>query len=450
MPFIIPRNRLWQVGLLVTLASMPLTSVHAIMCSMFDPLYDEVGTPPDKPEIDNDSAPCNLVGNPINLLSGNKIQRETDLEGSRPADLRLERVYNSYDGIWRHNYSARLMISEVTVTYVQPDGGRQVFMAKAQGGVYPPMPTVSYGKSLDGRTLFINAQDPAYGAAGILSHSGEQWLYRAPDGTQHLFDSSGNLTGIRDIDGYTVTLVNQANTITISNQTGQTLKLVESLLHQLSSATFGQVRIDYGFVPGTERLSTVKRTEGGQVRTRTYHYEDPNGTHLLTGITDENGVRFATWRYDTSLRAISSEHAGGAGRTTLTYVNPHTTVVTNELGRKTTYSFKSIHYKRRITKIEGQPTANCPLSNSTLEYDSKGRLVAHVHENGSRTQYSYNERDLVVSQVEAAGTALARETLTEWHPQFAKPVKITRPTTITTITYDAQGRRLSTTVSKRG
>ena len=48
------------------------------------------------------------------------------------------------------------------------------------------------------------------------------------------------------------------------------------------------------------------------------HYNEPEHTgganlpHALTGITDENGDRYATYQYQADGRAIATGHAGGA------------------------------------------------------------------------------------------------------------------------------------------
>ena len=58
---------------------------------------------------------------------------------------------------------------------------------------------------------------------------------------------------------------------------------------------------------------------------RTFIYNEPANTsganlpNALTGIVDENNARFATFQYDARERALSSEHAGGAQRYTLSY-----------------------------------------------------------------------------------------------------------------------------------
>jgi YD repeat-containing protein len=58
-------------------------------------------------------------------------------------------------------------------------------------------------------------------------------------------------------------------------------------------------------------LATVTDPAGQEVA---YGYDNAG---LLTGITDENGNRFATWAYDSQNRAILSEHAGGERTYTL-------------------------------------------------------------------------------------------------------------------------------------
>lgn len=417
------------------LSSFNCAAIGDATCSIIDPWNDEIGGmsgqgagmsgggSSDGPAPSENPSPCSLVGNPVNLFSGNKIQEEVDYAASTPNALRLLRTYNSYDGIWRHNYSASLVIGPVITTHIQSDGSRNVFL--------------------------ISGMKPLYGARGKLSKAGNLWAYENEGGARQTFDEQGRLVSQRDAMGLVQTLSHAGNTLTIRNQTGQQMVLTEGVLGQPTRAAIGGVQITYAYSTDASRLLSVSRLAGGQTRTRSYHYEVGYANWLLTGITDENGVRFATWRYDDQYRAISSEHAGGAERTTLTYVDPFTTIVTNALGKKTTYRFKEINYSRRITQVVGEPSANCPLTNSSFEYDSKGRLTAHVQKNGTRTLYQYNDRNLLIQRIEAADTPVARQTQTEWHAQFPKPVKITSPTAITTYTYDTQGRPLTTAVSKR-
>ncbi|MGA4638120.1 RHS repeat protein, partial [Pseudomonas solani] len=180
----------------------------------------------------------------------------------------------------------------------------------------------------------------------------------------------------------------------------------------------------------------------------TYQYEDAN-PNLLTGITDERGIRYATWAYDDQGRAISSEHAGGAERTLVSYNADGSSTVTNALGKRTTYRFQTIQGIRRITAIEGEPSANCPNSNSSFTYDDRGLVKTRTDNKGNVTTFDYNDRGLEVSRTEAFGTPQARTVTTTWHPTLFLPATVTEPDRITTYSYDDQGRPLSQSVSQR-
>ncbi len=139
--------------------------------------------------------------------------------------------------------------------------------------------------------------------------------------------------------------------------------------------------------------SLTKRTTNasGFKSEKDYHYENSQNPRLLTGITDENGVRYATWTYDDQGRAISSEHANGAEKVTLAYNDDGSTTVTNEYGKQATYRFQVI-------------------------------------------------------RTEAAGTAQARTITTDWHPTLFLPVQVSEPGRITRYQYDTEGRKTGETV----
>ena len=104
---------------------------------------------------------------------------------------------------------------------------------------------------------------------------------------------------------------------------------------------------------------------------------------------------------------------------------------------------------KRITSIEGQPTPNCPSSNSTFTYDAGGLLKTRTDAKGNLTTYDYNDRGLETSRTEASGTPQARTTTTEWHPTLFLKTKVTEPDRITTYQYDAQGRKTGQIVTPR-
>ncbi|PIL46455.1 hypothetical protein CR105_05150 [Massilia eurypsychrophila] len=70
----------------------------------------------------------------------------------------------------------------------------------------------------------------------------------------------------------------------------------------------GEVRYEYqqAAVTGQADIAGMARLEaahfhdrdGALVSSRRYHYEDDSQRYLLTGISDENNVRFATYAYN--------------------------------------------------------------------------------------------------------------------------------------------------------
>ncbi len=197
------------------------------------------------------------------------------------------------------------------------------------------------------------------------------------------------------------------------------------------------------------RLTSVDKTVGSVSLHQSYLYEDSRNDKLLTGIIDENGIRFATWQYDDQGRAITSEHANGAEKVSLVYNADGSTSVKNEYGRQTTYRLQAINGIRKVVAIEGEPTPNCPSSNSSFTYNTRGLLKTNTDAKGNLTTYDYNDRGLETSRTEASGTPQARTTTTEWHPTLFLKTKVTEPDRITTYQYDAQGRQTGQIVTPR-
>ncbi|HRH79159.1 MAG TPA: hypothetical protein PK129_17590, partial [Cellvibrionaceae bacterium] len=173
-------------------------------------------------------------------------------------------------------------------------------------------------------------------ANGVLQISESGVFKLSSGGGVKVFDAIGHLTGAYTSAG----------------------RLINEYLYDnngnLSSVLTENGRINYHFLSG--KLSSIEFSSGKVLKfnyagnlvtkvthpdetTRIYHYEDTRFPSALTGITDERGVRFATWKYDEKGRAISSEHAGGAEKTTLEFNADGSTTVTNALGKKTTFSF---------------------------------------------------------------------------------------------------------------
>ncbi|WP_244863021.1 DUF6531 domain-containing protein [Pseudomonas sp. Pc102] len=366
------------------------------------------------------SCPSSLKGNPINFAIGNKTQNEQDL---RLAELSLTRTYNSYDGAWSHSYSTRLWITGAQITLIHASG-RQSFFT-----------------NYDNR---IKSEPDEF---GILKATTEGFSYSSSDGETYFFDQQGRLTKTTHPQKETQTLSYIGSMIQVSDESGHTLSFEENTAHQLLSATDGAHQISYSY--NGNRLTAVTQHHGDVMQQRLYHYENSSNPNLLTGITDERGIRYATWTYDDQGRAISSEHAGGAERTLVSYNADGSSTITNALGKRTTYRFQTIQGVRRITAIEGEPSTNCPNSNSTFTYDDRGLVKTRTDNKGNITTFDYNERGLEVSRTEAFGTPQARTVTTEWHPTLFLPVIITEPDRTTSYSYDVQGRMIGQATTQR-
>ncbi|WP_220815572.1 DUF6531 domain-containing protein [Pseudomonas paralcaligenes] len=363
-------------------------------------------------------------GNPINIANGNKFQKEIDYLPAAHYGLEMRRGYNSSTGNWTHSYSDRLEISNRDITLITSDGRASYFLD-------------------DGVSLIKSTVE-----TGALARTELGFTYVSEDNRTLYFDNSGKLISLESIGRPGVQISHIAGQILLSDTAGNAATLTEDPLHQPLSFSTSGFTASYSY-NSAGQLESVTKLYNGKTAQRSYHYEDSRDPRLLTGITDEKGVRFATWKYDDQGRAISSEHANGAEKITVEYRSDSSTYVTNEFGKLTEYQFARFDGAKRLMAVRGMPSANCHFSNSSFTYNSFGQLLVSTNNRGNRTTYLYNDRGLERSRTEAAGTPQARTITTEWHPTLFLPLVVTEPNRITTYQYDTQGRQLSRTVEAR-
>lgn len=391
------------------------------------PLHSCSAAPPDSPPSSTQSPTQNYsyAGNPINFAVGNKFQQESDYSVSNGFALSFTRSYNSLDGLWRHSHSTYLRFFGTQYVSLVMGHGRESHFTVSGAGIVSTS-----------------------GELGVLSKTDTGWLFISTSNERFTFDTAGKLTQWSNVQGAVHQFAYSGSQVTVTDNFGNSLTFTEDTDHQPLTLTAPGVQITYGY-NANKRLTSVSRVMGGQTTQRQFHYEDPRNNSWLTGITDERGVRYATWSYDDHGRAISSEHAGGADKVTVAYNADGTVSVTNELGRVAKYSFQYITGVNRISSIHGEPSANCPNSNSSFTYDERGLLKTKTDNKGHLATYDYNVRGLEISRTEAAGTPQARTITTDWHPTLFLPTVVTEPRRVTTYHYDDQGRQLGRTVGER-
>lgn len=282
----------------------------------------------------------------------------------------------------------------------------------------------------DGRQELFRLTDGAISSdatTGTLSKDQAGWRYDYRDGTSSLFDVQGRLIQ-RKVRGQVITITYpNLSTTKAKDGFGNTLTVSWNATKQPYLVDYnGSLKVEYLY-DGGARLVSKKTTSQGLNRTRKYLYADSGNAGLMVGIIDEQGTR----------------------KVTLAYNDDGSTTVTNEYGKQATYRFQVIQGIKRIVAIEGEPSPNCPSSNSTFTYDERGLLSSKRDNNGNLTTYQYNARGLETSRTEAAGTAQARTITTDWHPTLFLPVQVSEPGRITRYQYDAEGRKTGETVTTR-
>ncbi|HWX02771.1 DUF6531 domain-containing protein [Collimonas sp.] len=403
------------------------------------------------------ACPCPLEdGNPINHGNGNKRQLESDYLGAVGGGVELQRTYNSnstrngrYGARWSSNYERMVRTNSAYPNNagVQRIDGK-ILTFTLTGGVYRPDADIT--DSLTRQT------DSAGNTMG--------WQYRvAADQSLENYDAAGKLLSITSREGWTQTL-SYSDTTTpaaIAPQPGLLLRVADQFGRQLnftydSSSRVVQMTdptgktVSYSYDSNND-LSTMTYQDG---KTRTYVYNEPAYTSkvnlpgALTGIVDQNNVRFATFNYDNTGRGISTEHAGGVEKYSIAYTQSGSQgTVTDPLGTVRTYTFQTLLNTIKSTSQNQPGGAGCGAASSAVTYDANGNVAKRTDFNGTVTTYSYDlTRNLETSRTEASGTSQARTITTAWHATYSLPLQIAEPKLLTTFAYDTSGNLLSKTV----
>lgn len=405
--------------------------------------------------------PAREVGNPISIGLGSKRQTETDYIAAGNSALRFVRSYHSnagfnvpgypegqtssMGGYWRTNFDRYIYPltpnTHAMAAVIRPGGYLKHFDNSGSELASPTQTRERLEKLMD--------------AGGVIAG----WRYYNAADEVELYDNSGRLQSITNRRGHTQTLTySDASTlrsiaavpgllIKVQDDFGRRLDFAYDASNRLASMTnpAGEShRYEYDGLGNLQYVTLP--TEAGTTRRRQYHYENVTYKRALTGITDENGLRYARCSYDSLGRAISSEHADGTGRNTLSF-GSNSTSVTNPLGAVTTHSFSSHNGVRRNTSISKSCEGCNGNVTSSTTYDTNGFISSRTDFSGNVIHYTHDARGLETSRTEAAGTALARTITTTWHPTFRLPIEINEPGRRTAYTYDNNGNRLSQTIT---
>lgn len=392
------------------------------------------------------------VGNPIDPGTGNKYQAETDFVVPGSPWLNFVRHYNSSTAVamrpvfgrqWSHSLSYRLTVAaNGGVELRRPDGSAKMFFSGAQN----PDENGSLTTVVD---------------AGVQTG----WLYDSGAGVLESYDMRGRVTRIEFKSGGFLTYAYPSSSVdiptSVTDHFGRIVKFTydanTSRVTTVTSPT-GAV-YTYGYNSGG-LLSSVTNPDTSirrYVMDESANDANTSQTGQLTGITDEAGARFATFKYDKYGRAISTEHAGGAQKFTVSYGNDGLiNTVTTPTAAAKQYTFANV---LGIMKATGSGTScsdgSCGQSDVGA-FDSHGNRLYVVSESGAKTCFRYDQaRNLLLQSVEglaatddcataqASPPASARVTTIEWHADFRKPTTVAGPLLKVVMAYDTSERVLS-------
>lgn len=389
-------------------------------------------------------------GNPVSIGNGVKTQIEPDYAGEGPFPLEYTRTYLSYlpNGSpvghkWLATYQQRLvlpdgataMVAAEAVMAQRPNGGWQQYNYRS--GTY-----VTNGDHAERIERITD---------GLARTTG--WRLYTLDDTTESYDADGRLLVISDRAGlkHTLSYTATGQLQRVSDDFGRSLRFEhDAMTGQVTSMTDPENhRTGYAYTDGS--LVTVTRPD---LKTRVYHYEMPGWPTLLTGITDERAIRFASWKYDDESRAIESTHANGADKITFAYGLNETTT-TDARGAVRTYKFTRVNETLRMTEAT-QPCSSCSAGGTAkIQYDGNGFPALITDFRGNQTQVRINGRGLPEQWTQALGKPEARTISVQWHPTWRLPSMITEPAAssgsrVTSLEYDGRGSLAKRTVTVDG
>jgi len=416
-----------------------------------------------------------------NLLAigtGSKKHVDVDFVDTRAGHLQLVRHYNS-------NYSRIVGKRQDPSLNYEPASG--MFGANWRSSYersiyYPggPSGTLAGRYGEDATFHFFNRQpDGSWvsnsGVRETLLQTASGWRYRRADDSVEIYDTSGRLQSVHYVDGTASTLAYDAAgaLYSVQSSTGESLTFhddpsdTDTLVDTVTDNTGRVWKYIYDASSNLEYVIYPDGTAGTDADNpvRQYHYEDPAYPHALTGITDERGIRYATYGYDGNGRATygyQGDSADPAGSIAINYHNDDhlgdgraTRSVIDGSGNLTSYTTIHRNGVALLETVTGPGCAACGTGDSSYSYDPLTNDLLSKTENGMTTEYgSYDAHGNPGFMIEAKGTAVERRTDYSYDPRYHSRISsITEASVfpgaskITGYVYDDYGNRVSEAVS---
>ena len=331
------------------------------------------------------------VGNPCDATTGNKSQPESDLDLGW---IQFVRHFNSMTSTpaggfgpnWTHSHNLVLAMG-VDTSGFPPSNLFKLGLIDSNGT------QIAF-------TRIGNDYEAADGSGDRAVQQGSNWLlYRGDEVLT--FDGNGRLQQRAFENGTTLSYQHdaQGRLLSITHSSGRSLQFHyeepagDDLISALSVS--GQLVASYTY--NTNGQVATVQYPGNTVRM--YHYENANFPRYLTGITTEDARRYSRYNYDAKGRVTCSRHSGdctgpdaGIDGVRLEYTAAGTTIVTDALGKVSTYGLSPTAGEGYPRKVTGVTDPQGPTSRTYYPkaQDFRRRLASQTDRRGTQTTYAYS------------------------------------------------------------
>jgi RHS repeat-associated protein len=380
------------------------------------------------------------VASPVNVGSGNVKVTAPLFALAEPRNALSFRL--TYDSIrhsnessidrplgpgWTHSFNMQMRsVNTSRLQYVAPDGEVRFFDRPGSGTTWTASvpatstDTVTIGsgeyllQTLSGDSIRFDA------TTGRWIASTDRYA-NTYSGT---YNSSGELTGITDPLGRTLTLAYSAT--------------------KLASVTLWDGATTWQFHYSGGVLTGIGDPIHGSANWRAYAYTTDHlaALRLLTSVTDDSGAVLEAHAYDGQDRGTTSVAEGGRDSFTIEYDTPaygesRVTETRGSVTQVTVYSTRYIGGIFYPAEIDGVCSSCGGTSDSqTFTYDATGRVLSRTDGEGHTTTYTYDGNGNVATATQAAGTSIARLT-TYGHSYTSDPTFVTQ-TAVPSVTGSGQ------------
>jgi RHS repeat-associated protein len=415
----------------------------------------------------------NTQGNPISPQLAEKTQVEQDIaaagglgfartyRSSMPEGKATVRPTRDLGRYWRHslfraidvnhpNSTQRQFLSGqvFSLTMLRPDGRALTYARVGSGWVAQSGVFDTLVDRLNGSGIHIGWTYTEYGR-----------------GTVELYDANGDIESVTHPSGASLAWTRASGSVTVTNDQGRslTMAMTDGRIDSVTDGAGDTVNYTYD---SNGNLVTVEYPDGEE---RHYHYNETTlngGTsrpHLLTGITDEDGQRYASFGYDSAGKAIMTTHLIGStevDKFQFSYVAPipgfagtSRATVIDPMGTTRQYDFANVLGVARSAGQSQPGGAGCSAAASDINHDVSGNVTSRTDFNGNTTCYKVDTtRRLETVRLEGLAPSVGcpsnlvthtpvskqRKITQQWHPTLSLVERRAEPNRLVDLVYNGR------------